>query len=105
MNNKVRELMDRLARRMALYKYGGKPEELYPHWVRDATFEVEDILSQEPGLYYRNYNIEVRGLEDLHNAFIPLAEELSNKESVLDNPENDGTEWEGPGVPYSPGDE
>jgi len=104
MNDKVKELVDRLARRMALYKYGGTEERLYPHWVRHATCEVEDILSQEPDLalidlqQFKNWLIFIDNelcfggnwedtkekIKELQQLVIPLAGALKESEDGKD---------------------
>ena len=50
MTDKVKELVGRWAKCMALYKYGGTEKELYPHWILAAKGEVLEMLSGEPDL-------------------------------------------------------
>ena len=41
----MNELRERIAKRFALFKYGGTEAELYPHWIRAGEIEADELLS------------------------------------------------------------
>ncbi len=77
MNDKVNELVEWVAEYLAVkfshrgFIYVDAADELKECWRKHA----KQILSH-PDLYLRDYDIEVAELDDLYEAFTPLAEEV-----------------------------
>ena len=80
MNDKVKELVEWVAE--SYYKICSSCSSLNVAWAKLLDDErkpfkeaARQILSH-PDLYVRDYNVEVKGLEDLYKAFILLAEAI-----------------------------
>lgn len=54
----AKEIKEVIARQLAVYKYGGTEVEVYPHWIKAALLEVDQILSCLQEHQWRNVDPE-----------------------------------------------
>ena len=89
----VLELVESLSNLITLVQCGtcGKSGDICNGCARPAQFGWQAIafFQKHQNLYYRDYNMEVKGLDDLHKAFIPIAQTII-KESLTPTHKGEG---------------